>query len=172
MKLTTLYSMFLVIKEIEAKFNTSAFIYYDDSDKDYSIAISNVDLYLSNLFREYVSNVAKKSNITVISLPRTLLEGCISFKDLSELFGETNPIHITEKVHSGSASSMRIDYLQTSETYPFNIDHVEIKNQGDRKINIKAKSNQTSLDYQTQLTSTFECKIESINNLQLMEIAA
>ena len=65
-----------IIKEIKQKFNGDAYLYYDEIDRELSIALSDIDLYWNDEFRKYISIVLDSfgsDTITIINLPEKFI---------------------------------------------------------------------------------------------------
>jgi hypothetical protein len=76
MKLSTILKMKEVISEIKHKFNADAYLYFDKIEEDYSIALSDVDLYWADDFRKYAVEVLENfgnEEVTIINLPEKIL---------------------------------------------------------------------------------------------------
>jgi hypothetical protein len=80
MKLSTIVKMKKVITEIKHKFNCDAYLYFDKIEEDYSIALSDVDLYWTDDFRKYAAETLESfenEEVTIINLPEKIIKESI-----------------------------------------------------------------------------------------------
>lgn len=52
--------IFEIIDNIQKAFNIKAYLYYDRHEKDYSIAITDIELYVNDNFRNFIENFGKE----------------------------------------------------------------------------------------------------------------
>ncbi len=117
MKLSTILKMRDVIQEIKEKFKGNAYLYYDEVEKDFSIALSDVDLYWNDNFRGYAAKILdsfESDGVTIINLPEKIIMDSISnVNDI--LIKSFENVFVAYKESESMQSNLESYALQTTE---------------------------------------------------------